>query len=248
MEKINRNKLLTPAVKKIAVVLFVIIQTVLWFLIMFAKISVFNVSYFSLCLTFVYVIIFASHDKISAFQILAFAFTLIADYHLILLGGGDKVFAMVAFNVAQLFYALKTLAFANSRGEKLLQIILRVAGSIIGGVATILIVKPVQVLHVISVIYYVNLLISLVFSFIHFKGWLNQKLTAIGLLCFALCDVSIGFTFLIDIFSIPSGSILHSHTSLPVSMVNIFYYPSQLLLALSVTAGISKNKNQKEEL
>ena len=113
MEKINQNKLLTPAVKKIAVVLFVIIQTVLWFLIMFAKISVFNVSYFSLCLTFVYVIIFASHDKISAFQILAFAFTLIADYHLILLGGGDKVFAMVAFNVAQLFYALKTLVYKN---------------------------------------------------------------------------------------------------------------------------------------
>ena len=220
--------------KKIATPIFILITAILWITVTFIYGNKF-IAYSCVLTCFLFSLLFFKSEKLVLVQVVALLFTCGADVFLILLEGELKTLAMVIFLCAQVCYAIKTLLFANSKRERLIQIILRVSLSIVGGTAVLVVLKAqAQALFVISVIYYVNLILSAVFSFIHFNEGTNQKLTAIGLTLFALCDVTIGFDFLIDIFSLSSKSFLYKLTHLPFSLVHLFYYPSQTLLSLSV--------------
>jgi uncharacterized membrane protein YhhN len=168
-----------------------------------------------------------------AMQFAALLFTLIADYFLVLKDAERKTLAMIFFLIAQMAYAMKTLRFDTSKKEKMLHAVLRLSLSIIGAAATLLVLgEACEMLFVISVIYYVNLLISMVISFLHSRSK-EALVTGIGLLCFALCDVSIGFDFLVDIFSLTEGNFIFDFIAKAPSFVHIFYPPSQTILAIS---------------
>jgi hypothetical protein len=152
---------------------------------------------------------------------------------------------MVFFLIAQAAYAMKTLRFATSEREKRLHAVLRLSFSIIGAAATLLILgKDCEALFVISVVYYANLLISMVISFVHSRSK-EALITGIGLLLFALCDISIGFDFLIDIFSLGEGDLIFDFMEKSPSFVYIFYPPSQAVLAISALFSLDFDKECK---
>ena len=168
-----------------------------------------------------------------AMQFTALLFTLFADYLLILKDGERKTLAMVFFLIAQMAYAMKTLRFATSEKERRLHTVSRLSLSFIGAVVTLLVLgKDCEALFVISVVYYINLIISMVVAFIHSRSG-EALITGIGLLLFALCDISIGFYFLIDIFSLGTGDFIYDFITSVPSFVYIFYPPSQAVLTIS---------------
>lgn len=167
-------------------------------------------------------------------QLGAFIFTALADLFLILLEGRNKTLAMVFFLTAQIFYALRVLRFFESKRARRAVVYIRIALSLVGAAAVFAVLgAKTEALFVISVVYYVNLVFSLILSVICHSST-EAKITAIGLLSFALCDISIGFDFLIDIFSLTEGNFIYDLMHSPIHFVDLFYPPSQTLLAVSV--------------
>ena len=223
--------------KRISLFAFIAVEFALWMLILFADFGgmlMRCISYGSVVLCFAYSLFYLEGKKDSLLQSGALLFTAVADFFLILLGGQHKTLAMCAFLCAQIFYAARIYLLASSEAEKKLQLILRLCTSTLGALLVLLVLREgAEALFVISVVYYVNLILSMCFAFAHCKEGLGVLLLAIGLLCFALCDISIGFDFLVDIFSLEEGNFIYTVVSLPISFVNVFYPPSQTLLCIS---------------
>ncbi len=192
-------------------------------------------SYTAVLLCFLYVLTLWKNETHTLLQIAASFFTLHADYFLILLQAQQQTLAMVLFVIVQGFYAYRTLLLAETKKEKVCNLTLRAAGSALGILATVLVLgKAVNATYILSVVYYIQLLLSVVFSFLHFRKDIHARLLAIGLLCFALCDLSIGFEVLTDIFALQSGNLIYELSHAPISFVSLFYPPSQTLLCISV--------------
>lgn len=222
--------------KQIVLFAFIALQLVLYFVLNFAKLNNSHyLSYGIVCLCLVFAIVYIFLDCHSYFAILAFIFTLIADYFLVLKGGEHKTLAMCFFMCAQIMYGAIVYLYAPYPKERIAQILTRIIISIIAIILAFIILKDkVQTLFIISVVYYFNMLISIVFAFYHFKKDLAIKLLAIGLVLFSLCDISIGLTFLVDIFSLGQNNIICKILNLPINYVNIFYPISQIVIACSV--------------
>jgi len=191
--------------------------------------------YAFILLCFVTSLVFLEKDRDRILQSIALFFTACADFFLILLQGEYKTLAMVFFLCAQVAYVLRTLGFAEGKKEKIVNLSVRAGLSVaIAVVTACLLWQDAQLpLYLISVVYYANLLVSIFFSFLHIKEGKPILLTAIGLLLFACCDVSIGFDFMIDIFALSKGNFIYDLMHSGVSFVAIFYPPSQALLAVS---------------
>ena len=189
-----------------------------------------EVSYGIIISCFVTSLIFVKKETQALLQCGALFFTCIADYFLILIGK-HRLIAMCFFLTVQLFYAARTLFLTKSRKERLVNVILRLGASAFGAALVFMVLgEKAEALFVISLIYYVNLLISVVFAFLHFK---ENNLLAIGLLLFSLCDLTIGLNELIDIFSLTSDHIVYKIVHVPIALESVFYHPSQILLSVS---------------
>ena len=222
-------------VKQILLLAFIIVQTLAYLFLNFAKLDKLHyLSYGIVCLCLVFVILFASKNLNSTFMILAFIFTLIADYFLVLRGGKNKTLAMCFFMLAQIFYACVVYFLAFYPKERLLQLGTRIIVTIVSIIVASIILKDrVEPLYIISVAYYFNMLISIAFSLIHFKEGLSVKLFAIGLILFSLCDISIGLTVVVDIFNLTESNFICKILNLPINYVNLFYPISQIVIACS---------------
>ena len=145
------------------------------------------------------------------------------------------------FLTAQMFYAARTLLYAKSKREKLYNVGARAIGSVlISLIAALVLKEETNALIIVSLIYYVNLLVSIVFAYLHFG---DNKHLPIGLTLFALCDVFVGFAELIHIFSLTENHIIYKLTHLPVYLDSVFYHPSQVLLSFSGQDRIKDGKN-----
>lgn len=217
---------------------FILAQGAIWGVLLFADIGWHKyLAYANVALCFAYSFAFLRKENHTILQCGAFACTCVADFFLILLEGAYKTTAMFFFLGAQLLYAVRVFLLCEGQKEKSLQIWLRIAASAASLICLLAVLKEdAQLLFAVSLVYYVNLVISLIFAFIHWKQGISVRLLAVGLLCFACCDLSIGFDFLIDIFSLGESSFLYFITHLPISFVTLFYPPSQTLLCLSTHA------------
>lgn len=222
-------------VDKIALVAFCAVQLCIWIsLLTKSGDGMRYVSYAGVLLCFLYSFSFLHKGKHAKSQCTALLFTCIADFFLILLQGKWKTVAMLSFLCAQICYAYRVFLLAGNKKEKFWHIFLRILLTVAVMIVLFAVLKgKTRALYAISLIYYAQMLISLGFAFRHFKRNTQTKLLAIGLLLFCLCDLSIGFDFLIDIFSLSNGNLIYKLMHLPVSFVNIFYPPSQALLCIS---------------
>ncbi len=228
---------------------FFIVQFCLWLIQVFEWITptrYFSYAVIVLCL--LYALLLWRNEPHTLLQIGACFFTLHADYFLILLQAQQQTLAMAAFLIAQLFYACRTFLLASSKKEKIFQLLLRTVLSVGIVLAAVAVLQAsVNALIILSVVYYVQLLCSLLFAFLHFKEDMHVQFLAIGLLCFALCDLSIGFEFLTDLFHLQAGNLIYELSHAPVSFVSLFYPPSQTLLCVSVYPWThSTGKNNKK--
>ena len=88
----------------------------------------------------------------------------------------------------------------------------------------------VDALAVVSVCYYVNLIMNMVCAFVRFR---DNRLMAIGFVLFILCDTVIGLQVAAGGYlPIPEGSFIHKIIFSGFHLSWFFYLPSQVLLAL----------------
>jgi hypothetical protein len=97
-------------------------------------------------------------------------------------------------------------------------------------VAALVLGSDLDALAVVSVIYYSNLLVNVVFAFADFG---REPLFAIGLLLFAMCDLCIGLDVLLSTYL--NSGVLSAFFSFPyINLSWIFYQPSQVLIAMQL--------------
>lgn len=173
---------------------------------------------------------------------LGLVFTVIADVFLVLCDPIIRFPAMLSFSVTQICYFLKLYFETESKIEKYIHISARAFATVAVIIATIVVLKEkTDALSLVSMFYYANLAINIVFAFVHFK---KSPFFAIGVLLFILCDTIIGFNELAS--SYLSGGIIDIVNNV-LSGANwawIFYIPAQSLISFSL---IKFNKNDKKK-
>lgn len=202
-----------------------------------------NSIYYALVIScFLTSLVFLRKDAHALLQCGALLFTCLADNCLIL-GNGTRLAGMWFFLTVQLFYAARTLLLATSKTERIINASIRVClSTFMPLIAYMVLGDGAELLFIISLIYYVNLLVSIVFSFLHFRG---NELLAIGLTLFACCDLFIGLNEVIKIFSIPKDSLFYQFVHPPFAIEASFYCPSQVLLSLSTQKNSIFVKNSQ---
>ena len=157
--------------------------------------------------------------------------TACADYFLVWSSPIVQLPAMSFFLVAQLAYAFRLYILAGER-ERLAQIISRATLSAIIVIVTVAVLgESTDALAVISMLYYVNLILNAVFAFVSFK---SRKLLAIGFLLFILCDTVIGLDMINEYLPISEDAYLYKIIRPGFNLAWVFYLPSQVLLSLSM--------------
>lgn len=158
--------------------------------------------------------------------------TVCADYFLIYAPERQQLYGMLCFSVAQLLYFLRIYFDDESKKRKKAHLALRFVISAVGIAATLLVLgEKSDTVALVSVFYYANLILNLIFSFIQFR---TSKVLALGLLCFLLCDTVIGLANIGPYFQIAEGSFIDKLLNPGFDPAWMFYVPSQALLAMSV--------------
>lgn len=224
---------------KITVLIFSIIELLIWAIVLATKNSV--VYYLGVVCCFLASLILLTKEKHACVQSCASLFTVLADLFLILLHAKHRTLAMCFFLCAQILYAVRIFFLAETKKQKNIQLLLRIVGSVVIVVCTFLVIKELtDALAIISVIYYVNLVISLILAFVYFKKQQFVRLMAIGFVLFSLCDITIGFDYLVGLLSLTDGNFIYEVVNFPISIDLVCYLPSQVLLVLSAIPNIKK--------
>ena len=189
-------------------------------------------SYASVVLACLFCIFFAERSKSYLFTQVALVFTLAADWFLVVRGAKEQFPAMVFFSVVQLCYFARIYADDESRIRCRVHIIVRAVASAVAIALTCIVLGDgVDAVALVSMFYYANLLINLIFALLQIK---REFLLAIGLLLFVLCDTVIGFSFLGDYLAVSQESFVYRISHLYFNLAWVFYLPSQVLLAISL--------------
>jgi hypothetical protein len=160
---------------------------------------------------------------------LGIAFTLVADYFLVI-ADDSELEGVLAFIVVQIFYAVYL--FVREERRRVKNISLAVRGALMLGlvvVAFIVLGEDTDPLAIASVIYYGNLVISCVFAFLLGR---RERIFAIGLLLFAMCDIWIGLEVLFS--SYLDSNLMNFVYNANYNLPWVFYQPSQLMIGLSL--------------
>lgn len=227
-------------------VVFAIIQAINLYLILFDKQSTNLLSLAFIILSASFGIVFSLDKKHYIFLIIAFIFTVIADYFLVIRFQEtgdifDQSAGVTTFIVTQTFYFLFLLFSCDNRKVKIANILTRIVLSIIVLIVAIIVLKEkLNYLVVVSLIYFSFLIINVIFAFIQHKK--TGLIFAIGLVFFMLCDILIGLSVVFNaIFEVSTESFIYKLVFHPFNFAWLFYGISQTLIPLS----IALNKNIK---
>ena len=188
-------------------------------------------------------IVFIKRTKDYLFTQIALIFTVFADYFLVWVSPQLKTWGMVFFLFAQTSYAIKLYVCEENQRLKSAHIISRVIlTSLILVVTGIVLGKNTDILSLVSMAYYSNLVLNLVFAFCRFK---KHYLLAIGFVFFLLCDTMIGLSMFESYFALENTSLLYKILYPGINLAWVFYLPSQMLLAISLLPQKFKKINTK---
>jgi len=138
---------------------------------------------------------------------------------------------VIFFMGTQMCYFLYLLAGESPRIRKINILSRLIISFILVGVAFCVLGDLTDILSIVSVLYYGNLVINMVFAFAQYK---KSPLFAIGLLLFSFCDLCIGLDMLFNYYlelPVAADMFYSDYHNLPW----VFYQPSQTLIALSLT-------------
>ena len=156
--------------------------------------------------------------------------TVCADWFLLVAGWGYEI-GMCFFNVTQLAYDARTYLDSTPTVRRV-QLGVRPLACAAAIVTVLLILgERVDTLSVISVIYFVNLALNILFAFINVRRGI---LFPLGLVFFILCDIFVAFSNMGSYIHLSVGSFAYwlAHPGFNASW--LFYVPSQALLAVSL--------------
>lgn len=225
---LNKAKNLTPFI-----ISFIMIEGVLGYFIQVTTGTICSsLSISSIILAFLFCSLLLRREFYHIITVFALFFTVCADF--LLCGLVDFTFirelAMCFFVGTQTCYFIR-LFINQTKKERLIHIIVRLCFSAFAVILTALVLKEnTNFLSLISLFYYANLIVNIVFAFIQVKV---SPIFAIGLLLFAFCDIFVGLSLIGDFINISTNSIINKINALPLNMAWLFYVPSQTLLALS---------------
>lgn len=213
--------------KKICSALFLFVEAILYILLLSIGGTVRVVaSYGAIVLCFIYALLNVS--KKNAVVVSGHACTLVADFFLVVLAPAQRLSGMIFFLFAQLLYARKL--HLDSQNKVIL--IVRFIMSLVAVVSAFIILKDKSdALSVVSVVYYVNLLVNIIEASICFK---KDQLFAIGLVFFLLCDTVVGLQAAAGVYlPISEESLIYKIIFMDFFLSWFFYLPSQVLIAMS---------------
>ena len=200
-----------------------------------------KIQYLSIILACLCCFIFFEKSKSYIFTQTALLFTVCADYFLVHLQPMNQLCGMIFFSGVQISYFLR-IYFEEERIKiRKIHLIARISFSVVILIVTCLVLgKNADALALISMFYYANLILNLVFAFANFK---NSQILAIGLVFFLLCDTFIGLSNIGPYISISENSFLYKILFPGLDMAWLFYVPSQMLLAVSLLPNRIKKES-----
>lgn len=226
--KLNKTSLVISAIP------FVVAEIVLSYLVQTARGEVVPaVSYFCVLLAFIFAMSTLSYAKYMGDNLvrLGLFITLGADYFLVLANPTRELAGVIVFCFVQLAYFAALILTDPCQRRRVAHVILRVSVTALVVPVTLLVVgEGVDALAIFSAMYYANLVLNALFAFLDYKRW---WLFGVGLVAFALCDASIGFTFLANEYlGATEGSFLYAVANSDLNLAWVFYVPSQAIIAL----------------
>ncbi len=226
------NKLIPKNIQQIMLYVFIAIEAILFILIHFIKsVPSYIPSYIAIIICFLMSFVFFEKSKNWLLVAIALLFTLIADTYLVLLHASNQIAAMIAFNFTQLAYAFK-IAIESKKLQNILSLSIRTfLILLIELIAFVFLKIKFDTLIFVTLIYFVNLVCNMAFSFTVKK---INLLFSIGLILFICCDVFVGLPFLADVLTIEEGSFIYTLINSKINFIWVFYLPSQTLIVSSL--------------
>ena len=214
-------------------VAFLCIMAVLGVLLQTAQEAIpINLRYTAITLACLCCFLFAQTSYSFLFTQLALIFTVGADYFLVYRTDMLPLPAMLCFSVVQTAYFLRLYFEDGSRTRRRVHVVLRAVLSVLVlGVTAAVLGKDCDAVALVSMFYYVNLILNAVFAFASFG---KNPIFAIGLLLFILCDTVIGLSMIDAYLPVAQDSLLYRMLSPGFDLAWAFYLPSQALLAVSL--------------
>ena len=211
--------------------IFIVFEIILMILVQLTS-GVMNtvVSFTSVVCAFIYGVLYLNKHNILI--IIGLFTTVCADIFLVVIEPMKQNIAMCFFSITQICYFLYIYNSQNKFQQKM-HIIIRIIIIVISLITTTIVLKDnTDFLSLISLFYYANLVVNIIFAFT-IKN--KNILLIIGLILFACCDFVIGISIMGESYlSLKEGSFLYFIANPGFNLAWIFYVPSQTLIALSV--------------
>jgi uncharacterized membrane protein YhhN len=223
-------------------VLFILISQAIYisFLFFDESLPVAKVEYAGIVLCFLFSLLIYKNKKDTWLVRLALLFTVISDWFLVIMGK-DYFIALITFTIAQLMYAVRLWQNDGSIYRNLSHIFTRILLLVIleFGVRILLIIFKVDFdpLVFLAVIYFSVLLMNVLLSFTQIR---KNILFPIGMTLFLCCDILVGLSNIQSYMTLSESSFLLDIINCPIDLIWVFYFPSQVLLALSILTNVSK--------
>lgn len=204
-----------------------------------------TVSYALVGIAFLFTFYFAEQRLRYLFMQLGLAFTLCADLFLLILNR-DYVVGVSFFVLAQLCYFGRIYLECDSERVRKIHLIVRGAVIVLSLVLPAIVLGDrVDLLSIISVLYFANLVLNTAFAFVDFK---KNPILPIALLLFCFCDVFVGFSNMSGYFSFERGTLAWWLAHPGFNAAWLFYSPSQMLLGISLLpVRIGEMSREKEK-
>ena len=225
---LNKSKFKLPII-----ICFLACQLVLGILVQTTQgIANVAISYACVILACLFMALFFENSKSYYLTQVGLICTVMADLFLVVLSPIRQLPAMIFFSVTQICYFIR-LYLNQDKGQRRIHLIVRGSAVLIALILTIVVLKGnTDALSLVSLFYYANLAINIVFAFMQFK---KCPAFAIGLLLFLLCDTIVGLNVMAsDYIPIDTGSFIYKLLNTDLNLAWIFYVPSQALIGISL--------------
>ena len=222
-------------VRKYLPIAFAAIELLLYSIILFFDVEHLEIyCYLTIVMAFIFSMFYLSSDKYNFICMIAFIFTLISDFFLVVNGKAEyKGIAMTSFFVVQMMYATYIYLSIENRKKLVVGLSIRLfltIGTVI--VTTVVLKTSTDYLAIISMIYFVNLFCNILDCIINVK---KMNILLVALVLFMLCDVVTGLSVADGMyFKIAETSLLYKIIYVPFNLIWFFYVPSQVLIALNL--------------
>lgn len=214
---------------KLLVSIFVILQV---FNYLMREVAYTLFTYIFIITSCLFCMLLSDGSKSYRYTQIALIATVGADFFLVFLPFQLKVPGVLCFCVTQFSYFMRIWSEDENGIRKKVHLILRVAISVFGLIITILVLGiRLDVLSLISVLYYANLILNLIFSYLQFN---KMRILAIALSLFIVSDTLLGFDNLSSYLLIPRGSVIYLITRVGGGFVMPLYLAAHILIPLSL--------------